>query len=76
MSEENLKPSYDDDQMGDEAYKRGAQHKWTKARKADYDGDDRADSKDEKHVEKRAYVCLERCDNTSPIISYIRVTNE
>lgn len=55
MSEDNLKPAYDDDQMGDEAYKRGAQHKWTKARKSDFDG--KSDSKEDEHVEKRAYVC-------------------
>lgn len=52
MPEDNLKPAYDDDQMGDEAYKRGAQHKWTKARKSDFDG--KSDSKEDEHVEKRA----------------------
>lgn len=55
MSEDNLKPVYDDDQMGEEAYKRGAQHKWTRARKSDYDG--KSEHKEGEPVEKRAYVC-------------------
>lgn len=55
MSEENLKPTYDDDQMDETAYKRGAQHKWTKARKSDFEG--KSDSSKDEHVEKRAYVC-------------------
>lgn len=55
MSDDNLRPAYDDDQMDNEAYKRGAQHKWTKARKADYDG--KSTSNEDEHVEKRAYVC-------------------
>ncbi|SCU93435.1 LANO_0E03862g1_1 [Lachancea nothofagi CBS 11611] len=39
MSEnDNLKPAYEDDQPGEDAYKRGNQYKWTKARKADYEG--------------------------------------
>lgn len=58
MSEDNLKPAYEDDQMGDEAYKRGAQHKWTKARKADYETDEKSNANDNEHVEKRAYVCF------------------
>lgn len=38
MSEEqNLRPVYDDDQPGEEAYKRGAAYKQTRARKADYE---------------------------------------
>ncbi|CUS23173.1 LAQU0S08e03730g1_1 [Lachancea quebecensis] len=47
MSEaNNLRPAYDDDQPGEEAYKRGNQYKWTKARKADYEetGDDTENS--------------------------------
>ncbi|GAV49636.1 hypothetical protein ZYGR_0P02810 [Zygosaccharomyces rouxii] len=35
MSEDGLKPVYDD-QVDEEAYKRGPQYKWTKARKSDY----------------------------------------
>lgn len=34
MSEENLRPAYDD-QVNEDVYKRGAQSKLTKARKAD-----------------------------------------
>lgn len=38
MSEEqNLRPVYDDDQPGEDAYKRGAAYKQTRARKADYE---------------------------------------
>lgn len=54
MSEENLKSIPDDNQMGDDAYKRGAQYKWTKARKADHEGNDSADDRKD---EKRTYVC-------------------
>ncbi|SCU80766.1 LAME_0B04478g1_1 [Lachancea meyersii CBS 8951] len=44
MSEnENLRPAYEDDQPGEDTYKRGNQYKWTKARKADYD-DSKADA--------------------------------
>lgn len=53
-SNDNLRPAYEDDQPSEEAYKRGNQHKWTKARKADYD----EDSGKKEHVDKRAYVCL------------------
>lgn len=42
MSEENLRPTYDD-QVNEDVYKRGAQSKLTKARKADFD-----DEKDKK----------------------------
>lgn len=49
-SSDNLRPAYEDDQPSEEAYKRGNQHKWTKARKADYD----EDSGKKEHVDKRA----------------------
>ncbi|SCU98075.1 LADA_0H10418g1_1 [Lachancea dasiensis] len=34
---EDARQDYDYDQPGEDAYKRGSQYKWTKARKADYD---------------------------------------
>ncbi|CEP62465.1 pseudouridine synthase PUS1 LALA0_S05e06260g [Lachancea lanzarotensis] len=34
---ENLRPAYEDDQPGEDTYKRGNQYKWTKARKSDHD---------------------------------------
>lgn len=53
MPEADLKPVYDD-QVDDEAYKRGSQYKWTKARKSDYEGDK---SIGQAPPEKRVYVC-------------------
>ncbi|CCC66663.1 hypothetical protein NCAS_0A01030 [Naumovozyma castellii] len=53
MSEENLRPAYDDAES-EEAVKRGAQHKWTKARKSDFDdADGKKKKKDDGHVAKR-----------------------
>ncbi|CDF88246.1 BN860_05578g1_1 [Zygosaccharomyces bailii CLIB 213] len=49
MSQDSLKPVYDD-QVNEEAYKRGSQYKWTKARKADYERDG---SHDQAPPEKR-----------------------
>ncbi|SCU98921.1 LAFA_0G20868g1_1 [Lachancea sp. 'fantastica'] len=34
---ENLRPAYEDDQPGEDTYKRGNQYKWTKARKSDHE---------------------------------------
>lgn len=54
MSEgDNLRPVYDDDQPGEDTYKRGNQYKWTRARKADYE--DTGD--DTENANKKAYVC-------------------
>ncbi|CCD25476.1 pseudouridine synthase PUS1 NDAI_0F01570 [Naumovozyma dairenensis CBS 421] len=58
IPEENLRPSYDDAET-DESVKRGQQEKWTKARKADYDGDKNA--KDNGPVSKKP-----RVDTRSP----------
>lgn len=54
MSEDGLKPLYDD-QVDEEAYKRGSQYKWTKARKSDYN--DGSNSNGEAPPEKKVYVC-------------------
>lgn len=53
MSQDSLKPVYDD-QVNEEAYKRGSQYKWTKARKADYERDG---SHDQAPPDKKVYVC-------------------
>ncbi|SCV01220.1 LAMI_0G10088g1_1 [Lachancea mirantina] len=53
-SESDLRPEYADDQPGEEAYKRGNQHKWTKTRRSDYDRDDTADSDSKKFGETNA----------------------
>lgn len=38
-SQDNLRPAYEDDQPGEDTYKRGAAYKQTRARKADYEAD-------------------------------------
>ena len=54
MSEENLRPSYDDDQVNEDVYKRGAQSKLTKARKADFDDNNEKENKKENKRDKRS----------------------
>lgn len=50
-SKDREDPKYVDDQPNDEAYKRGNQYKWSKARKADYDQPSTSED-----TNKRAYV--------------------
>ncbi|EHM99973.1 Pus1p [Saccharomyces cerevisiae x Saccharomyces kudriavzevii VIN7] len=74
MSEENLRPSYDDDQVNEDVYKRGAQSKLTKARKADFDEDNAKEEKrdkkakaDGKHVDKRPKSGPRLGENGNPL---------
>ena len=55
MSEDGLRPVYDD-QVDEEAYKRGPQYKWTKARKSDFKDDD--SSNGGAPPDKKVYVCV------------------
>lgn len=52
MSEENLRPVYDD-QPSDDTYKRGAQYKMTQARKEDFSDDKDAEKKQQPEKKKQ-----------------------
>ncbi|QID88229.1 tRNA pseudouridine synthase 1 [Saccharomyces pastorianus] len=80
MSEENLRPSYDDDQVNEDFYKRGAQSKLTKARKADFDDNsteenenkkvnkkDKRSKTDDRHVDKRPKSGPRLDENGNPL---------
>lgn len=66
MSEENLRPAYDD-QVNEDVYKRGAQSKLTKARKADFDDEKDKKKDNDKHIDKRPKSGPRLDENGNPL---------
>ncbi|CAI4827608.1 BDN_1c_G0052920.mRNA.1.CDS.1 [Saccharomyces cerevisiae] len=66
MSEENLRPTYDD-QLNEDVYKRGAQSKLTKARKADFDDEKDKKKDNDKHIDKRPKSGPRLDENGNPL---------
>ncbi|EDO14442.1 hypothetical protein Kpol_228p5 [Vanderwaltozyma polyspora DSM 70294] len=68
MSNTNLRETYEDDnQMGEQTYKRGAQHKWSKARKADYKQSDGSQQHASKKLKTNDNREQKLDDNGNPI---------